>query len=257
MPKVETERIERVVLVTINRPEVHNCIDAETAALLEEAIVDFGGDEDADVLVVTGAGDKAFSSGADLKAVGSLLDREGWRQSSPLGFARLDPGKSTIAAVNGYCFAGGLELACWCDMRIAARNAEFGVLNRRWGVPLIDGGTQRLPRIAGLGNALYLAMTGARIDARRALAMGLVQEVVAEGRAVPRALELANAVANYPQASLRADRRGIQAAMGVPLMDGLEAESVAGVATVSDPEMAAGLARFASGDRPEPPRPPD
>ena len=255
MPKVEAERRERITVLTINRPEVHHCIDVETAALLEEAIVEFGEDEESDVLVVTGSGPEAFSSGADLKAAEGLLEREGWNRSGPLGFARLDPGKPTIAAVNGYCFAGGLELACWCDIRIASENAEFGVLNRRWGVPLVDGGTQRLPRIVGQGNAMYLALTGVRIDARRALAMGLVQEVVPSGQALTRALELAEAVASYPQASLKADRRGLLVALGLPMADGLEEEAEAGIATVADPEMAAGLARFADGDRPEPPQP--
>jgi enoyl-CoA hydratase len=257
MPKVEAERRDRITVLTVNRPEVHNCIDSETAALLEEAIVAFGEDNASDVLVVTGAGSQAFSSGADLKAAQGLLQREAWNRSGPLGFARLDPGKPTIAAVNGYCFAGGLELACWCDFRIASENAEFGVLNRRWGVPLVDGGTQRLPRIVGQGNAMYLALTGARIDARRALAMGLVQEVVPPGRALARSLEVGAAIAGYPQASLRADRRGILLALGLPILDGLEEEAEAGIATVSDPEMAAGIARFAEGDRPDPPRPAD
>ena len=127
-------------------------------------------------------------------------------RAGPMGFAHLDPGKPTIAAVNGYCFAGGMELACWCDFRIASANAEFGALNRRWGVPFIDGGTQRFPRIMGQGNALWMIETGVRIDAQRALAIGLVQEVVPEGQALDRALELADRIAGYPQASIRTDR---------------------------------------------------
>jgi enoyl-CoA hydratase len=137
-----------------------------------------------------------------------------------MGFARLDPGKPTLAAVNGYCFAGGLELAAWCDIRIAAATAEFGALNRRWGVPFVDGGTQRFPRIVGQGNALWLVETGVRIDACRALAMGLVQEVVEGDDALPRALELARQIAGYPQASLRADRAAILASWGLALAEG-------------------------------------
>src|SRR5688500_15960731 len=151
MANIETEDRGPVRVLRVNRPDVHNCVDAETAGLIEAEIDRFGTDDAARVLVVTGAGDRAFCTGADLKAVQGIATRPGRERSSPLGFARLDPGKPTIAAVNGYCFAGGFELAAWCDMRIAAENAEFGVLNRRWGIPLIDGGTQRLPRIMGLG----------------------------------------------------------------------------------------------------------
>ncbi|MCH7812369.1 MAG: enoyl-CoA hydratase/isomerase family protein, partial [Chloroflexi bacterium] len=141
MPKVITERRDRTFVVTINRPEVRNCVDGETAQLLFEAVETFREDEDLDVLVLTGAGDRAFCSGADLKAIDTLATRPGARDSGPMGISRIaDIGKPAIAAVNGYCTAGGLELACWCDFRIAARNAQFGVLNRRWGVPLIDGG---------------------------------------------------------------------------------------------------------------------
>jgi enoyl-CoA hydratase len=166
MVKVETEVKGRSIVVTINRPQVHNCVDAETAQLLFEAVQSFRRDRDLDVLVLTGAGDVSFCSGADLKHVESLIARPGADESGPMGISRVtDLDKPTIAAVNGYCLAGGLELACWCDFRIASRNASFGNPARRWGVPLIDGGTQRLPRIVGLGNALYLIETGIVIDA--------------------------------------------------------------------------------------------
>ena len=177
--KVVSERRGRTLLVSINRPEVRNCVDAEAAQLLFEAVETFRADDSLEVLVLTGASETAFCSGADLKDTGGLVARPGARESGPMGISRIiDIDKPTIAAVNGYCLAGGLELACWCDFRIAAENAEFGVLNRRWGVPLIDGGTQRLPRIVGLGNALYLIETAALIEAGHALRMGLVQEVV-------------------------------------------------------------------------------
>ena len=256
MPRLLVQRRARLTVLTINRPEVHNCIDAETAVALAGAIAAFADDPDARVLVVTGAGPLSFSSGADLKHTQALWAHESFEEAGPLGFARLDPGKPTIAAVNGYCFAGGMELAAWCDFRIAAVNAEFGVLNRRWGVPLIDGGTQQLTRIVGLGNALYLIESGVRIDARRAVALGFVQEVVPEGQALPRALELAARIAEYPQASLRSDRKATRASVGLPLEEGLLLERQLGAATLEDPEMGAALQRFARGDRPEPPRPP-
>jgi enoyl-CoA hydratase len=253
MAKVLVEDRGHVRVITINRPEVHNCVDSETASSLEEAIDGFAASADAWVLVVTGAGGKAFCSGADLKAAGSLLEREGWERSGPMGFARLNPGKPTVAAVEGYCFAGGMELAAWCDFRIAGESAEFGALNRRWGVPFVDGGTQRFARIMGQGNALYLIETGARLSAARALELGLVQEVVPTGSALLRALELADAICAYPQASIRADRAAMVSAFG-PLDEGLLREREFVVKTLADPEMGAGLTRFQTHDRPDPPR---
>src|SRR5688572_19316475 len=161
-----------VMVLTIRRPEVHNCVNAATAEAMTEAIQDFTGSQ-AKVLVITGAGQKAFCTGADLKDAPGLLTHRYVEKSGPMGFSRLDPEKPVIAAVNGYCFAGGMELAAWCDFRIASANAEFGALNRRWGVPFTDGGTQRFARILGLGNALYLIESGIRIDAKVALRMGL------------------------------------------------------------------------------------
>lgn len=255
MAKVLVQRRGQVAVVTINRPEVHNAIDAETADLLGAAIDAFADDVEAQVLVVTGAGGRAFSSGADLLGLAGLLSRSDLDRTGPLGFAKLDPGKPTIAAVEGYCFAGGMELACWCDFRIVGATAEFGILNRRWGVPLIDGGTQRLPRIVGLATALYLIETGARIDAVRAREFGLVQEIVPAGEALARAVELAEAIIRYPSQSLLADRGNTLAAHGRSLPDGLAAEGRSGLAAATAPEMMAGLRRFADGDRPEPPRP--
>lgn len=253
--KVETERRDHVMILTLNRPEAHNAVDAETAVGLAEAIEDFGADQAARVLVITGAGEHAFCAGANLKGIDALMEHGYTDRAGPMGFARLDPGKPTIAAVHGYCFAGGMELACWCDFRIAAEDAEFGALNRRWGVPFFDGGTQRFPRIVGQGNAAWLIETGIRIDARRALAIGLVQEVVPVGRALPRALELAEAIAGYPQASVRADRAAALATFGLSLAEGLDLEAEVCRAPVADPEMWAALARFAAGERPEAPRP--
>ena len=177
--------------------------------------------------------------------------------SGPMGISRItDIDKPTIAAVSGYCTAGGLELACWCDFRIAARNAQFGVLNRRWGVPLIDGGTQRLPRIVGLGNALYLIDTGVLIDAEHALRMGLVQELVPDGQALSRALEIAAALSTYPQTAIRNDRRAAIEGLALSLPEGLAHEARVHRDTALEPEMAERLRGYATGDRPEPLRPP-
>lgn len=238
-----------VTVVTLNRPEVHNCIDAETAGLLAEAIRAFAADGSARVLVVTGAGGRAFCSGADLKDLEGVMARATRGQGAPLGFADLEPGKPRIAAVEGWCIAGGIELACWCDLAVAGDGALFGALNRRWGVPWVDGGTQRMTRRIGVGNALYLLETGERIDAARALVMGLVQEVVPAGGALDRALELAERVAAYPQGSLRTDRDAVIGGLGLPLQEGLAMEARLGRTSAEDPEMEEGLRRFAERPR--------
>ncbi len=257
-PKVLTERRGRAWLVTINRPAVRNCVDGETAELLFEAVAAFRDDDGLDALVLTGAGDLAFCSGADLKAVATLTSRPGARESGPMGITRLtDVGKPTIAAVNGYCTAGGLELACWCDVRIVGVNAQFGVLNRRWGVPLVDGGTQRLPRIVGLGNALYLIETGALIDAQHAQRIGLAQEVVPAGQALARGLEIAAALSNYPQTAIRRDRQAAIEGLSLAIDDGLALEARIHRDTASEPEMFEWLRRYAAGECPPPLRPPD
>jgi enoyl-CoA hydratase len=257
MPKIESERKGRSVIVTINRPEVHNAVDAETAALLFEAVETFQQDESLDVLILTGAGEVSFCAGADLNDIGGLAARRGAKESGPMGISHItNIDKPTIAAVNGYCLAGGLELACWCDFRVASRNAQFGVLNRRWGVPLVDGGTQRLPKIVGLGNALYLIETGVLIDSDHALSIGLVQEVMPRGQALARALELAEAISTYPQASLRNDRQSVYQGMSLPLPEGLRLEQQLHQDSLSDSDMAEALRRYAAGQRPLPPRPP-
>ncbi len=256
MPKVTAERRKRALVVTINRPEVRNAVDAETAGLLWEAVESFRQDENADVMVLTGADDIAFCAGADLKDIYGLPARAGAYEYGPMGISYItDLAKPTIAAINGYCLAGGLELACWCDFRIAAKNAQFGILNRRWGVPLADGGTQRLPRIIGMGNALYLMETGMLINADNALRIGLVQEVVSKGKALERALELAEVISNYPQLSLRNDRRAAYEGFSLPLPEALQLEQQLHLASLTDPGMAEGLERYAAGNRPPPPRP--
>jgi enoyl-CoA hydratase len=255
--KVVTEDRGAVRVLTINRPAQRNCVDGETAVGLGRAIDAFAADAGARVLVVTGAGDRAFCAGADLKNGESLFAHEYLDRAGPMGFARLDPGKPTLAAVNGYCFAGGLELAAWCDFRIGAANAEFGCLSRRWGVPYTDGGTQRFARILGTGNALYLLLTGARLDARRAWEMGFLQEVVPPGQALARALELAQAIAAYPNfAGICADRRALLRGLSMDLDAGLLLEAELVRPACFSEELRDGLARFAAGARDDSPRPP-
>lgn len=255
--KVTTEDRGAVRILRINRPEVRNCVDGETATGLGRAIEAFAGDDAARVLVVTGEGDLSFCAGADLKNAATLMDHAYVDHAGPMGFARLDPGKPTIAAVNGFCFAGGFELAAWCDFRIAAANAEFGCLSRRWGVPYTDGGTQRFARIMGMGNALYMLTTGARIDVTGAHRMGFVQEVVAAGQALPRAMELAEQIAAYPnQPGIRADRAAALAGISMDIDEALLLEARVVRATLFSDEMTEGLSRFAAGARDESPRPP-
>jgi enoyl-CoA hydratase len=255
--KVRTEDRGAVRILGINRPEKRNCVDDETAVGLGRAIEAFAAAAHARVLVITGEGDLAFCAGADLKNAMGLFQHEYVDKAGPMGFARLDPGKPTIAAVNGYCFAGGLELAAWCDIRIGAANAEFGCLSRRWGVPYTDGGTQRFARIAGTGNALYLLMTGARLDARRAYEIGFLQEVVPEGEALPRAVALAEAIASYPNFSgICADRRALLRGLSLDLDDALLLEARLVRPECFSDELREGLARFAGGARDPSPRPP-
>src|SRR6185312_15254668 len=166
--------------------------------------------------------------------------------AGPLGFTRLTPSKPTIAAVDGWCVAGGLELALWCDLRLATPQSTFGCFERRWGVPLIDGGTQRLPRIVGLGRALDIILTGRIMDAAEAHAIGLVGELVPPGRHLERALELANNLARFPQRTMLADRRAAIEGLGMPLADGLQLEARAGPAVFED--AVRGAARFAGGE---------
>ncbi len=257
MAKVETQRIGKSLVVTINRPEVRNCVDGETAQLLFEAVQLFNKDSSLSVLILTGAGELAFCSGADLKNIESLIARPGAEKSGPMGISRItNIAKPTIAAVNGYCLAGGLELACWCDFRIASRNASFGDPGRRWGIPLIDGGTQRLPMIVGLGNALYLIQTGIVIDAERAFTMGLVQEVVPEGMALARSLELAKIMSEYPQTCLYNDRKATYEGLSLPLAKGLKLEAKIHRSSLTAPELAEKVRLYAEGQRPPFPRPP-
>ena len=239
------ERSGAAAVVTIDRPERRNAIDGPTAEALHDAFRAFADDDDARVLVVTGAGEEAFCAGADLKA----LDTLGGRLDSaegPLGFTRLSSPKPTIAAVSGWCLAGGFELALWCDLRVAAPSARFGFTERRFGVPLIDGGTQRLPRIVGTGRALDLVISGRVIDVEEAERFGLVTEVVAAGAHVDRALAMAEAIAAFPQETMLSDRRAVLEGAGLPLVQGLALEAQLGRARHGI--ALEGAARFAAGE---------
>jgi enoyl-CoA hydratase len=246
-------------VLTITRPERRNAVDDETAGLLRSAFDEFEGDEEARTLVLCGEGDEAFCAGADLKAfaeraasfsgddpeaeVGAWLDE---RPDGPLGFTRLVPSKPTIAAISGWCLAGGLELALWCDLRVAAETARLGFTERRFGVPLIDGGTQRLPRLVGLGRALDLILTGRVVEAPEAHAWGLVNEVVESGAHLERALEIAEGLARFPQRTMLSDRRAAIEGIGLPFAEGLELEARLGRDSVITG--VAGAARFAAGE---------
>src|SRR5215218_649283 len=216
---VDYERIGGAAVVTIDRQERRNAVDGPTAELLQQAYDRFEADDHARVMVLTGAGGVAFCAGADLKNIESFGPRMD-DPRGPLGFTRDTASKPTIAAISGWCLAGGLELALWCDLRIATETAALGYPERRWGVPLVDGGTQRLPRIVGLGRALDLILTGRIVEAAEAHAMGLVTEVVAEGRHLDRALELAEGLASFPQQTMLLDRRAAIEGLGLPLAEG-------------------------------------
>jgi enoyl-CoA hydratase len=238
------ERIGSAALITIDRQHRRNAVDGPTAALLLEAYLRFEHD-DARVLVVTGAGGVSFCAGADLKATETMAPRL-MSEEGPMGFTRLTASKPTIAAISGFCLAGGLEIALWCDLRIATEGSTLGYPERRWGVPLIDGGTQRLPRVVGLGRALDLILTGRLIDAREALAMGLLTELVAPGAHLERALALAEGLAGFPQRTMLADRRAAIEGFGMPLADALALEAEAGPEVFEDG--ARGAERFAAGE---------
>ena len=225
--EVRYERSGAAAVLTIDRPERRNAVDGPTAELLLERFREFEADDEARVLVVTGAGELSFCAGADLKAIASFAGRLD-APEGPFGFTRLTPSKPTIAAISGWCLAGGLELALWCDLRIAAVGSRVGFPERRWGVPLIDGGTQRLPRIVGLGRALDLILTGRIVEADEALAMGMLTEIVPAGAHLTRALDLAEGLARFPQRTMLADRRAAIAGLGLPLDDGLALEAQAG-----------------------------
>jgi len=251
MAEVSYERKGAAAVLTIDRPERRNAVDPATADELLEGYRSFEAADAARVLGLTGAGELAFCAGADLKALAEadLSDAAHWldeRSDGPLGFTRLTATKPTIAAISGWALAGGLELALWCDLRIGTETAKLGFPERRWGVPLIDGGTQRLPRVVGLGRALDLILSGRIVDADEALAIGLLTEVVPEGRHLERALEIAEALARFPQDTMLADRRAAIEGIGLTFAEGLALEARSALPTLQT--AIEGAARFAGGE---------
>lgn len=240
--EVRYERQGAAAVLTIDRPQRRNAIDAATARGLRRGFDEFEADEGARALVLTGAGGEAFCAGADLKAIDLDVDDP----AGPEGITRLTPAKPAIAAIDGWCLAGGLELALWCDLRIATPTSVFGCFERRWGVPLIDGGTQRLPRVVGMGRALELILTGRPVEAEEAQRIGLVNEVVEPGAHLRRALELAERLASFPQETMLSDRRAALEGAGLSLAEGLELEHRLGREVLQ--VAVEGAARFASGE---------
>lgn len=246
---VLVERHERVIVITINRPERRNAVDRPTADALRSAFESFEADEGLAVAILTGAGGN-FCAGADLAAMAdpelrNETDAAG-SGPGPMGPSRMQFSKPVIAAVSGYAVAGGLELALMCDMRVADTSAIFGVFCRRWGVPLIDGGTVRLPRVVGQGRALDMILTGRPVAADEALAFGLANRVVESGCAVDEALALAQEIAAFPQRCLRTDRASAMSQWDFSVQDALQREGAAGYPVVFE-EALEGAARFAAG----------
>jgi len=246
---VRVDRDGPVTIVTIDRPEVRNAVDGPTAVALADAFRAFDADAGSSVAVLTGAGG-TFCAGADLKAItagrGNRVDRD-MATDGPMGPTRLRLGKPVIAAVEGFAVAGGLELAVWCDLRVAAVDAVFGVYCRRWGVPLVDGGTVRLPRLIGHSHALDLILTGRGVSGDEALRMGLANRIVAPGTALSAAVALAHELGALPQGCMRGDRSSSYEQWDMTLTDALANEVRHGLATITSGETADGAARFAGG----------
>ena len=250
MPKTDTVLVQRdgkVLIVTLNRPKVRNAVNSATAHALGNAFQKFDKNDDLYVAVLTGAGG-TFCAGFDLREVAeggrATVDKKG---SGPMGPTWLQLRKPVIAAVEGHAVAGGLELALWCDLRIAARDAVFGVYNRRFGVPLIDLGTVRLPRMIGHGRALDLILTGRGVSGEEALQMGLVSRLVDPGKALAAALELAGTLAGFPQQGLRADRMSVHEQWSLGWDEARRNELKHGLKVLASGESRAGARRFASG----------
>jgi enoyl-CoA hydratase len=244
---VVVERNGKILSVTLNRPQVRNAVDSVTASALGEAFQQFDRDEELHAAVLTGAGE-TFCSGFDLREVAdgrrTTVAETG---NGPMGCTWMQLSKPVIAAIEGHAVAGGLELALWCDLRVAARNAVLGVFNRRFGVPLIDLGTVRLPRLIGQGRALDLVLTGRAVSAEEALAMGLVTRLAEPGQTFTAAMELAQALAEFPQHGLRADRMSVYEQWALPWEQARQNELRGGLGVLASGESRAGAQRFASG----------
>jgi enoyl-CoA hydratase len=233
--KVRYERIGAAAVLTITRAPRRNALDVESAEALLRGYRLFEADDDARMLVLTGEGDKAFCAGADLRA-GTGFAARLHDPTGPIGFSRLQSPKPTIAAIRGWCIGAGMDLALWCDLRVAASDATFGFFERRWGVPSIDGYSQRLPRLIGLARALDMMLTGRPVDAAEARSMGLVSELTEPGAELERALEIAEEIAGYPQAGLLATRRAAIEGLDGSLREGLALEEALGAEALAQAE---------------------
>jgi enoyl-CoA hydratase len=239
------EHRDAVTTVILDRPDVRNAVNGPTAAELSASFTAFDADDGARVAVLWGAGG-TFCAGADLKAIGTPQGNAvAAGGDGPMGPSRMVLSKPVIAAIAGHAVAGGLELALWCDLRVMEADAVLGVFCRRWGVPLIDGGTVRLPRLIGLGRALDLILTGRPVNADEALAIGLVNRVVPVGQSRPAAEDLAAQIARFPQTTMRSDRRAAYEQDGLPLADAMAREFELGAQRLAD--AADGAAKFAAG----------
>lgn len=244
----------RVTTIVLDRPQAKNAVDGPTAGALFNAFRAFDADPNADVAVLCGASE-TFCAGADLKAVAGGIGanpqanplNEDMAAMAPMGCTRLMLSKPVIAAVSGYAVAGGTELALWCDLRVMEETATFGIFCRRWGVPLIDGGTVRLPRLIGMSRALDLILTGRPVGAKEALEMGLANRVVPHGQSRAAAEELARQIAKFPQGCLRSDRQSAYEQWGLEQPEAMRHEFALGLATIRSGETVAGAARFAAG----------
>jgi enoyl-CoA hydratase len=246
---VDVSRSGRVLVVTIDRPQVRNAVDRPTADALVAAFEEFEGDPELDVAVLTGA-DGTFCSGADLGAIAEgngnriVADQD---VAGPMGPTRMSLSKPVIAAVEGFAVAGGLELALWCDLRVASRSASFGVFCRRWGVPLVDGGTVRLPRLVGHGRAMDMILTGREVSASEAKDIGLVDRLVEPGTAREAAIGLGHELSDLPQICMRSDRRSAIGQWSLDERSALRAETELGIAVISSGETIEGAQRFRAG----------
>jgi enoyl-CoA hydratase len=258
--EIAYEKRGAVTIITFNRPEVRNCIGPTTHRELVEAWTLFRDDGEAKVAVITGAGDQAFCAGGDLKAGEGLVPltpaelaaHNRGERPGILGPSRwTDIYKPIIAAVNGVAYAGGLEWACFADIRIAEEHATFGVTCRRWNIGLADGGTQRLPRIVGMGRAMELIIMGRVIDAREAERIGLVNEVVPKGTSLERAMELAAFICTLPQPAIRTDKEAAVRGFGLPIAEGLRIEAECFNRSIHDPATVEGLRQFRERDHPD------
>jgi enoyl-CoA hydratase len=234
-----------IMIIRLNRPKVRNAVNKATADSLRIAWQAFDRDQKMRVAILTG-GDDVFSAGADLKEADNLNVQIAG-EHGPLGFTRTFVDKPTIAAVAGYCVAGGLEMACWCDLRIADETAVFGFFQRRFGVPLIDGGTVRMPQIIGLGRAMDMILTGRPVDAWEAKEMGLVTEVVPPGKHLERAKEIGEQLAKFPQTAMLNDRRAVYEGVGRTTGVALQVETRLGLETIRSGETSTGTAAFREG----------